>query len=340
MKPKKFMVLLAVMALVLSAGLAYGETDCPTVTWNLYAGQTKDVGSVSVTNDDAAKMIYVTYTLDAPGATFGELHLWVGTDLTLMPQTPKGAPIPGQFCQVWDGFCFNASGLTEYTFAIPYDKVDVLTGELTCGSSVFVVPHAEVFYAAGGNDTAFGGCIGINIKDPGRWWYYCTYELCCGGPPPPGECYRETAFAKGGYVFTTDKKSNPENLPSLNLIKNRWGWAINLTQTGTTTYDIWAGAGLNKTANGKLVGTLTVNWDGSNVTAIYSVIAGYYLEEVHLYAGDSKPTTVAPGQYGNLAGDLNQAIYTFEDIPVADNDSGGIWLIGHAIVTNGKCELP
>jgi hypothetical protein len=35
------------------------------------------------------------------------------------------------------------------------------------------------------------------------------------------------AFAYGTHVFTTEIKSNPDNLPSLNITKNRWGWANN-----------------------------------------------------------------------------------------------------------------
>ena len=71
---------------------------CGTTTWDLTAGQHIDVGTVTVSND--ATNLYVTYTLDDPDypdATFGTLHLWVGTDLATMPATPQGSPIPGQF---------------------------------------------------------------------------------------------------------------------------------------------------------------------------------------------------------------------------------------------------
>ncbi len=83
------------------------------------------------------------------------------------------------------------------------------------------------------------------------------------------------------------------------------------------------------------VGTLTVNWDGSNVTVTYTMDSGYCLEEVHLYAGDDSPTTIAPGQYGNLAEfDPNVTSYQF-NVPLADtNGDGVVWLVAHAVACN------
>ena len=71
--------------------------------------------------------------------------------------------------------------------------------------------------------------LAVTLKEPApaRWYYYAEYTVaCCDTPPPPPTVKYGTAFAKGGYVFVTEKKANPENLPSLNLIRNRWGWAI------------------------------------------------------------------------------------------------------------------
>ncbi|MCI0449637.1 MAG: hypothetical protein L0Y79_07610, partial [Chlorobi bacterium] len=143
----------------------------------------------------------------------------------------------------------------------------------------------------------------------------------------------ETAFAKGGWVWTTDPKSNPEHLPSLRLTRNRWGWAINLLAPGTYTYDIWAGAGLNKIQNGTLVGTLTIVWNGTSATVTYNITGGCVMEEAHLYAGDPRPTNIAPGQYGNTASfDPPAASHTFT-VPLENtNGTDGVWLIAHAVV--------
>lgn len=253
-----------------------------------------------------------------------------------LPANQNGTPIPGQFCSALGGRCYDVTGLTTYTFAIPFSDLNIVDATVACGSSVYVVTHAEVTMDSNGDgtldhETAFGG---PTAGGGPRWWFYGSYAICCDFGGPQQQLIYKTAFAKGGYVWTTEKKSNPENLPSLKLTQNRWGWAINLTAPGTTYYDIWAGAGLNKTSNGTKVGTLTVTWEGANVTVKYDLFAGFGLEEVHLYAGDGSPTTTAPGQYGYLDEfDPSRATYTFT-VPLADtNGTGGVWLIAHAVVS-------
>ena len=171
------------------------EGACGTTSWDLTAGQTIDVGSVTVEND--ADNLYVTYTLDYPGACFGTLHLWVGDDLANVPKTPKGIPIPGQF-----PYHFDATGETEYTFTIPLTDVGIdLDAE--CENTLYVVPHAEVDLdcnpETNNNETAFGG------DTPGggpRWWFYGVYTTCC--PDDGGEeCRDETAFG-GDNAGATD----------------------------------------------------------------------------------------------------------------------------------------
>jgi hypothetical protein len=310
---------------------AIGEA-CGETTWTLTAGQTIDVGSVTVSND--ANNVYVTYTLTYPDATFGNLHAWVGNSLLNLPANPQGIPVPGQFCQADGGACADATGLTSYTFTIPFADLNIVDASQVCGLPLFVVTHAEVNVDSDGDgtaeqQTAFGG----NTPGTGpRWWFYGQYQVCCdSGNPDPVTC--QTAFAKGGWVWTTDRKSNPESLPSLRLTKNRWGWAINLTSMGHSEYPIYAGAGLNNIANGTLVGRLYVDWDGTFASVRYEMNAGYDMEEVHLYAADGSPLTIAPGQYGNLDSfDPGVSTYTFT-VSLADaNLTGGVWLVAHAEV--------
>jgi hypothetical protein len=332
MKLNKIFGILAMALFLFFGATLVASAECPAVTWNLTAGQYYVWGTLSVTND--AEYIYVTYTLDLNKAnctSFGTLHLWIGNDLANVPSTkpnknnPGGIPIPGQF-----PFSYDASGLTSYTFKIHYSELSI-TGidspDDLCYMKLYIFAHAEMC-----NETAWGGDKYVNVGNPGRWYYYGEYTWCCEGPPPP-ICTLETAFAKGTHVFTTDKKSNPEKLPSLNLTRNRWGWAINLLNTGRYTYYIWAGAGLNNTANGTLVGTLTVDWDGSQAVVTYTMNTGYLLKEVHLYAADAAPTTIAPGQYGFLDYfDPGRDSYTFT-VSLVDSDGvPGVWLIAHAIV--------
>ena len=318
-------------------------TTCSNVpgqpaTWTIWAGQTTAAGTVSVSNDTVN--LYVTYTIDTtafPNGHFGALHLWVGTDPSNIPATGTGNPIPGQFPYKYNEADVNGvypeQNLTTYTFVIPLADLSIVDVTLACGLKLYVVAHSEVFYDTGFDgvleDTGFGG------DQPGptgnRWWFYGLYCINCDNFDQP-EFVCKTAFAKGGFVFVTDKKSNPENLPSLKLSKNRWGWAINLTSTGTTTYDIWAGAGLNYTSKGKKVGTLTVVWDGNYATITYALTVPNVMDEVHIYAGDFKPTTAAPGQYGNLAYfDPSVGSYTTDPIAVSDTNGDGIWIIAHAV---------
>ncbi|MGE5406758.1 MAG: hypothetical protein ACM3NR_03510 [Methanosarcina sp.] len=289
---------------------------CGSHEYTLWAGQHINAGTLTVSNDETN--LYVTYTLTS--GTFGTLHLWVGTDITLLPMNSQGTPIPGQFPYVKD-----ANGLSTYTFTIKLTDIPFYS---KCGDHIYVVAHAEW-----GNETIFGGDKEGN-SGTNRWYYYAEYvTACCETPPPPPPSERlGTAFAKAGWVFVTDKKSNPENLPSLLLLKNRWGWAANINETGTTFYQLWVGAGLNNTSKGIMVGNVTVNYDGSQVTVTYTVNSTYSIEELHIYANDNKPVTAAPGQYGNTFY-FDPRVKTFSTtINVSDTDSDGIWLIMHAII--------
>jgi len=303
-------------------------TACNSTTWQLNAGNTfKNAGFVNVSNDNTN--LYVTVN-----STFGfqsgseNLKIWVGTNLDLLPSNTQGVAIPGQFPLKTT----LASGVNEYTFIIPFTAIEGYGGITDCTSKIYVFVHGDVISDAnGGTDTAWGGnsCTQSGTDGNKRWICSGVYQAKCCTPPPPSG-YTQTAFAKGSWVFTSDKKSNPENLSSLNLTKNRWGWAINVKATGTTSYSIYAGAGLNNISKGKKVGTLNVDWNGSSVTVTYTMLPGYSMEGVHVYAGDFKPTTIAPGQYGNQASfDPNATTYT-ETYTVSDSNADGIWIIAHA----------
>jgi len=317
-----------------AGALAAGAT-CGTMTWPLAMGQTTVVGTVTVSND--ATNLYVTYAIDSanfPDCTFGTLHAWAGNDLANVPANRQGIPVPGQF-----PYAFDASGSTSHTFTIPLASLAVADATQACALALYVVTHAEVNRAQTDStlqhETAFGGAIAGTGP---RWWFYGSYVLCCEfGDPVVETC--ETGFAKGDYVFTTDASSNPEALPTLGLTRNRWGWAINLTAPGTTSYDIYAGAGLNDTSKGTKVGTLTIDWDGANAVVTYAMFDGCKIKEAHLNVGDAAPTTIAPGQYGNLATfDPKVSTYKFT-VPLADTDPvSGVWLIAHAVVCRRCCK--
>ncbi len=291
-------------------------------TVELWAGQTIDAGSVTIYNDETN--LYITVYSEL-GYVSGDdnIHIWVGTNLEDMPMA-NGAPINGHF-----PYKYEATG-TTYTKIIPLDDIQLL---LDCGDDIYVVVHAVV-YAENEEgeitaETAYGG----DVPYPGnRWWYYSIYTIQCCNGGGGGFDNSETAFAKGGWVFASKSKANPENLPSLNLTKMRWGWAINILEDGETTYEIWAGAGLNDVSKGTLVGELTVTKTGDDVNIFYNLDPDFEMQEVHIYAGDLAPTTIAPGQYGHIAYfDPMQVTYD-SDFIIEDLDGDGIWIIAHAVV--------
>jgi hypothetical protein len=303
------------------------ETACGTeTTCTLWAGQTINAGTITVENDNTN--LYVTYNTTG---IFGTLHLWVGTDLTLVPssKSDKGTPVPGKF-----PYKYTTNGETTYTFTIPLNKIPGYDQKCGTGSRpIYVVAHAEVTIN-GNKETAFGGCV------PGtgpRWWYYAVHTLqCCDTPPPTTTEKLGTAFAYGNFVFTTDPKSNPEKLPSLSLIRNRWGWANNLIVPSTTTQKLYVGAGLNSLKSAIEVGTVTIDWNSTQATITYTLNAPYTMEVVHIYADDTRPTTTAPGQYGYIATfDPFTNTHTVT-LDVVDTNTDGIWVIAHAIVYGPK----
>lgn len=118
----------------------------------------------------------------------------------------------------------------------------------------------------------------------------------------------------------------------------RWGWTNGELTAGSYEFELWAGAGQCDTEKGILVGSVTVDYDGSTATVTYNLIGGFTMNEVHLYAGaeqfpkDKKGhDTVAPGQYTVVNDNLGNAIS--HEVTVGGL-SGPIYIIAHAVVCN------
>ena len=307
-----------------------GYPMCPAATWDLIAGDSIKAGTVTVTND--TKNLYVTYKLTYPGAAFGMLRLWAGNNMESMPATGKGTPMPDRF--PWQT---DAEGLKTATFTIPFSSVSIVDSADTCSASLYVTAYGEV-RMDGNHDGIRESLRAFAGNTPGMGpqpWHYGLYGVCCVSGRPFTAMTCDSTFAKGGWVWVTDAKANPENLPSLNLTNNKWGWAINLKAAGvgTTVYDLWAAAGLNDTSKGYKTGTLTVTWTGLTASVTYDIFPAYTLQDVHLYADDVPPTTTAPGQFGySDSFDPTVSTYTFKNVPLADTDADGVWLIGNATV--------
>lgn len=285
------------------------STACVATVWGLVDTQSEKVGTVTVSN--TATDLVVAYSLFKPGATFGNLHMWAGKDFSTLSGGGTSFPLVGQLPHQAD-----ATGQTTYTFTIPLGSLGITTCEPV---SLHVVTHADIRNGDGSADTAFGG----PTAGPGdALWYYGTYTLCCDTVEPPPQEYREeTAYAKGSNTFI-----------DLKIGKN-WGWAIELKAPGVSSYDIWAGAGQNDTTKGTRVGTLTVDWSGSQVTLTYALTGGARMSEAHVYVGDQRPTTTAPGKYGNTFSFDPWTSTHSVTLPLADSgDADGVWLVAHAVV--------
>ncbi|MFB3787058.1 MAG: hypothetical protein ACE15F_11895 [bacterium] len=203
---RKALFLASFAVVFASVGVMMSGAVCEPIVWDLTAGQTIIVGNVSVTND--ADNIYVTYTLDYTfecpdefgilqlfDATFGMLQMWIGYDISQVPANKQGIPVPGQF-----PYQYNATGLTDFTFTIPFSDLGIIDVQEKCDLELYIVTHAEVDMDCDleeGHETAWGG---DQTGGGPRWWFYGIYTVCCYYDT--GDCWEgETAWAAGSrYV--------------------------------------------------------------------------------------------------------------------------------------------
>ncbi|MBN2744925.1 MAG: hypothetical protein JXR39_13620 [Marinilabiliaceae bacterium] len=307
------------------------NTNCDPVEFTLWAGAAQNdttkgtnVGTLTVWND--ATNVYVKYQMHE--GTFSEVQMWIGSDPLLVPATQ------GQFPN-------KAENDSSVTFTLALADIITETSDY-CDVPLYIYAHGtidgETFWSYGTPwDPAWSN----------KWGWFSVYTVCCQEIPPVCEYYSETAFAKfsiadGGYVFVTTPKNtklgdknNPEKYPYLNLTQNRWGWAINLQTEGTTiTADVYAGAGLNNIANGVKVGTVAITWNGDMLDLNYTLLPGFGISELHVYASHTILNTIAPGQFGvpeyfdpAVTGTINRSYL----ITPGTMPSDGIWVCVHAV---------
>ena len=149
---------------------SYCVQDCSpceftTQTFDLFAGQTIDVGSLQVTNDD--QNLYVTYQ-STDDWYIGKVHVYAGA-LDGMPVNNSNVPVPGQFpySQTYDPYTQTA------TITIP------LAGLPPC---YVIAAHAEMHKIVNGVDVQqeTGWSYGNPFENTDRWGWtspYCT-QIC------------------------------------------------------------------------------------------------------------------------------------------------------------------
>lgn len=156
-------VLFPLIALVLALGLAVpgampagAHIESDPFTTDLLAGQTEDVGNVSVWNDDTN--LYVQYVLDDPWV-MTDSHLYVGkTNPASFPSTPGQFPYsPGMEKSPSPGASYDEANMT-YTIPLGeiYEYVFVGKGQgkglnptgtpgvTPCVDDVYIAAHADV----------------------------------------------------------------------------------------------------------------------------------------------------------------------------------------------------
>ena len=147
---------------------------CGYTEFTLLAGQTYNVGTIQVGNDDTN--LYVTYSTTS-GYMITEAHLYVGT-LEALPVTNSGNAVPGHFPY---NVTFT-SGVTTYTITIPLASLPNTNG---CN---VIAAHCVVKNDPTTNSTGFnqtGWISGTRINDGGNWAMYNTWcNATCVELPP------------------------------------------------------------------------------------------------------------------------------------------------------------
>jgi len=144
--------------------------------------------------------------------------------------------------------------------------------------------------------------------------------IICDTPPPSAGSGCETAFAYGQETLNSFLKTS------------RWGWQIVLSGYGSSEVPIYAGAGGNDTSKGTQVGKLLIEYAQNGTLAVtYEMAAGsnYTMSETHLYVGNTKVSTPAPGQYGGSA----PLAVKEDEVAYSRSISGTpVYIVAHAVV--------
>ena len=200
------------------------------------------------------------------------------------------------------------------------DVVTLFDTRVPAGLGTFTAPGEVLYSVTYGPYTA---CVPVLIENIAS---FVTDDNEETGADTASVTVDVTGCSSGGDAIGTAfaYSGNPATAFSALGLATRWGWTINFGGPGSHTYDVYVGAGQNDLSKGTLVGTVTITYTGSTVTATYNLLPGYSILEEHLYAGSTQAPmrvsgkktvpTVAPGQYTvNVSG-------------------GSIWVIAHSVI--------
>ncbi len=145
-----------------------GGDVCEEHLTDMHAGQTTNIGTATVGNDDHE----ITIDVDA-GQPYllAEVHIYVGSDP--VPTNNAGNPAPGQFPYSIE----FPEPVVSHELAVPLAELDV-----GCDDQLNVAVHAVVVsFDEQGNEvfeeTAWG--FGDERFDGMRWGWWFEYGICC-----------------------------------------------------------------------------------------------------------------------------------------------------------------
>ncbi len=333
------LVTLSLISIVFFLGVSFSQAASVLTADNsgvrsdiIYAGQHIPVGTV--TTEIVGTDLVVTYAT-TDGWELVETQLWVGTDLTEMPQNKKGSPKIGNF--PYKSTFFAA---TTHSVSIPLDALG-----FTCPSDAtdyIIAAHSSVQLVDGEGvitQTETGWSEGSLFVEKGMWGTYSTITFTCENllVDSKSASVCETAFAYSGGTNAIDEDMTHSflDITEEDATLNRWGWSNGTITEGVYEWDIYAGAGQSDISKGVLVGTLVVDYNGSTAQVTYNIDAPYYMDENHLYVGnDILPRdtngqyTVAPGMYPSI----HDLADTSVDTHIVYDVSGDVHVVAHATV--------
>jgi hypothetical protein len=140
--------------------------------------------------------------------------------------------------------------------------------------------------------------------------------------PDEDDGFDDTAWAYGSsdtelWDLTTEHKKKG-TIP----LTEKWGWYFMYTyddgsEASPVERTLYAGAGQNDITKGWEAGVAQIWNDGDTLYVQYLLNEDVYITEAHVYAGETAPTTAAPGQFPYNSGDLDYEEtykFTIDDI--------------------------
>lgn len=202
---------------------------CDTVLYDLFAGQTNDVGDIVIGNTSDSLFISIHSNVGFKDAAENEsIKIWMGTSAP----TERGAPGSYQYKYM------AANGVLDFYGGWSFDELNV-----NCESNLYLMIHCDVL-----NETAMGGKSGTMFRGDGggnSWFYFVNYDFVC--------CTPTACLISGNAQITNPTCYKTDG-------------AINLTVNNAlapVTY-IWSNGATSEDLSGLPAGTYSVEFKDAN----------------------------------------------------------------------------